>query len=157
MIRKSLSTLTLIAAVALVPACTGPADSGGSADSVAEPAQQPQEPAQEAEEPARAQWALSDLQVRIPSPPAQMRQACTEPKPPDLGCTTLCKPCITFHCVDGEWVESSIDWGMICDPPAPTGGPPVVCPRQPLQTHPEDPGDAVVHEGFCPAECDVCT
>ena len=28
---------------------------------------------------------------------------CESEKPDDLGCTTLCKPCVTFICVEGEW------------------------------------------------------
>ena len=69
--------------------------------------------------------------------------SCPANKPDDIGCTTMCKPCITWQCVNREWVRVDIDWSDgICDPLSPPDPPPFSCPRTP--------------EGFCPAECSIC-
>ena len=86
---------------------------------------------------------LADLPIKvdwqIPSP-----TACLEPRPDDIGCTTLCKPCKTWFCTDGEWVPHDISTpDFICDPPTSGfGDDPFACPKSP--------------EGFCPAECSFC-
>ncbi|MFN0301172.1 MAG: S1 family peptidase [Burkholderiales bacterium] len=50
--------------------------------------------------------------------PAPEPEACTQPEPKGFGCTTLCKPCIKYLCIDGNWVKTSIDWsGGICKKP----------------------------------------
>ena len=67
---------------------------------------------------------------------------CTTPKPDDIGCTTMCKPCITSFCVNKTWVRQDIDWPPeICEP-RPDPLPPTGCPR--------------TDTGFCPAECHIC-
>jgi len=86
--------------------------------------------------------ALADLPLRVVA--MKGSSGCVEEKPDDIGCTTMCKPCVTFVCREGEW--ESLDIGFpdeICDPPdIPSGPGPFGCPRTP--------------EGFCPAECSFC-
>lgn len=71
-------------------------------------------------------------------------EACTRPRPANLGCRFMCKPCITFVCENGEWQRESLDFpDEICEPRTPAGGTSATaCPR----------GDT----GFCPAECSIC-
>jgi len=84
-----------------------------------------------------------DLKVFDPSI-AGRTAGCEGPKPSDIGCTTLCKPCITYICLDGEWQAQRIDFpDEICRPIRTGSGPSATaCPRGP--------------NGFCPAECSVC-
>lgn len=84
-----------------------------------------------------------DMKVFDPTLAGQT-QGCIGPKPRDIGCTTLCKPCITFVCSDGEWKSDRIDFpDDICEPRGGGGGPSsTACPR--------------TDTGFCPAECSVC-
>lgn len=68
---------------------------------------------------------------------------CSDPRPEDQGCTTLCKPCRIFVCIDAEWVAESIDFPEgLCDPIDPAGPRPNGCPRD--------------ETNFCPAECSFC-
>lgn len=94
--------------------------------------------------PIRGELAITDLQVKLDAgEPSTEPQACTQPKPDNLGCTTVCKPCITWICVDGEWQREPIEWDDgLCSPPDPEEPGPFACPRD--------------ETGFCPAECSVC-
>ena len=69
--------------------------------------------------------------------------ACEEERPEDVGCTTICKPCLTWLCLDGEWVSEDISPpDFICDPPDLPDAPPIsACPSI---------------AGQCPAECSFC-
>ena len=67
---------------------------------------------------------------------------CTQPRPADIGCTTLCKPCVTWICVDGQWERFRIETPDLCEPREPTDPGPFGCPRD--------------ETGFCPAECSFC-
>lgn len=70
-------------------------------------------------------------------------EGCSGPKPDDIGCTTICKPCITFICSDGEWQAERIDFpDELCKPIGGGGPSATACPRGPT--------------GFCPAECSMC-
>jgi hypothetical protein len=67
---------------------------------------------------------------------------CTSPRPPDIGCSRICKPCVTSVCVDGEWERVDIDFpDGFCDR-GPMDPPFNTCPR--------------TGTGFCPAECHLC-
>ena len=85
-------------------------------------------------------FELSDLSIKVPDPPATMKCDPAE-RPDDIGCTTICKPCKTSFCVDGQWVPEDIDTSELCQRPG-TGIPPSCCPRGP--------------GFFCPAECSCC-
>lgn len=91
---------------------------------------------------ARLELALGDLPLKFDAGSSEQR--CTEPKPDDIGCTTLCKPCKIWICIDGEWDSDDFDWsGEICDGfDIDLGDDPAACPR--------------TAEGFCPAECSFC-
>ncbi len=66
-----------------------------------------------------------------------------EERPEDIGCTTLCKPCVTSLCLDGKWVAEHVEIPKdLCEPPEPDDPGPFGCPS----------GDF----GFCPAECSFC-
>ena len=68
---------------------------------------------------------------------------CTLPKPKDIGCTTIGKPCITYMCVAGEWEPINVD----TSPPS--------RPR-PRPNFPPIHDCSYSDTGFCPAECSVC-
>jgi hypothetical protein len=86
--------------------------------------------------------ALADLPVKVD--PGPLDPACPGPRPDNIGCTTLCKPCKIFLCIDGEWRAEDLPWpDGVCDgPEIDLGDDPFACPRSP--------------EGFCPAECSFC-
>lgn len=64
-------------------------------------------------------------------------------RPRDIGCSRICKPCVTFVCIDGEWEPLRMDFpDGLCDPRPPLDPPITACPRS--------------STGFCPAECSVC-
>jgi len=68
---------------------------------------------------------------------------CTDPRPSDIGCSRLCKPCTTFVCLDGEWKPQEITFPEgLCDPRGDLDPPFKTCPR--------------TSTGFCPAECHLC-
>ena len=83
---------------------------------------------------------VADFRVTMPglSDPS----GCAGERPADVGCTRLCKPCVTWKCEDGEWVrlELTTHNDPMCDPRHVPG--PTACPRTPT--------------GFCPAECSIC-
>ena len=85
------------------------------------------------------------MQIFDPSLAGQT-QGCQPPRPDDIGCSVLCKPCITFVCVEASWTAERIDFpDEICNPPGGGGGPGpdmTACPRS--------------DTGFCPAECSMC-
>ena len=87
--------------------------------------------------PEAPDWKLKDPDIPDTKP-------CDTPKPNDIGCTTICKPCKTFVCNNGEWESVDIDSpDFICDPPSgPSAPDPFGCPRG--------------GNGFCPAECSFC-
>ena len=106
--------------------------------------------------------ALQDVPIkvdwRIPNDPM-----CLEPQPDDIGCTTLCKPCLTFQCEDGEWVGINIDPpDFVCNPDFPGSGDDLTaCPRQSGLVLFSAAGDDFSGgqdeiPGFCPAECSFC-
>ena len=84
---------------------------------------------------------ISDIPLKVVTANGS---GCESEKPEDIGCTTLCKPCVTFICVEGEWERLDIDYpDGLCDPPNLPDPPPLSgCPR--------------TAEGFCPAECSFC-
>ena len=94
--------------------------------------------------PATSGLAIADfkLDLRTVANPKTEAACSAVVKPPDIGCTTLCKPCKTSVCQNGEWVRIDIATPELCKG-RPGGTPPSACPRTP--------------EGFCPAECHVCT
>lgn len=84
--------------------------------------------------------AISDFKLKLPDRDGP--SGCDESeRPKDVGCTTLCKPCLTSFCVDGKWVREKIEFGEECDP-LDLDFPPSGCPR--------------TQSGFCPAECHIC-
>ena len=85
---------------------------------------------------------MADLRINLSG--FSSSSECEGDKPPDIGCTTLCKPCVTWVCEDGDWVR--LDLTMSGDPMctgsnAPGGSDPAACPRRGT---------------FCPAECSYC-
>jgi hypothetical protein len=87
--------------------------------------------------------AISDLKIKLPATTETASSACPSPKPQNIGCTTLCKPCVTWICVGGKWERQDIDTSELCKPSGTSGGiPPTACPR--------------TATGFCPAECSFC-
>lgn len=94
--------------------------------------------------------AIGDFKLQLPEPPEpDPSRRCTEPKPDDIGCSLVCKPCVTFVCVDGEWVRQEIDFPEgICDPASTPE--PVACPLTEIKTE-----TGATHR-FCAAECDIC-
>ncbi len=69
--------------------------------------------------------------------------SCPGPKPKNIGCTTVCKPCKTYVCVNGAWVPTDLDWpDRLCESRPGTGGGGNVC--------------VGTDTGFCPAECSSC-
>jgi hypothetical protein len=94
--------------------------------------------------------AIGDFKMKLPDPPKpDPPTPCTTPKPDDIGCNFVCKPCVTFICVDGEWVRDEIDFpeGM-CD--SSPGLEPVGCPLTEIKT------ETGVSHRFCAAECAFC-
>lgn len=85
--------------------------------------------------------SIPDFQIAVF--PEHESEGCDESeKPDDVGCTTICKPCKTFVCVDGEWQPTDIKPPEdLCEP---RGGslPPRGCP--------------LGENRFCPAECHIC-
>lgn len=144
--RKAMYPALLVTGALLLLGCAGPTTSPPAEEGATE----------EAAADIRTQLALTDFEVRFPEPPqaqqAKLAQNCTEPKPPDLGCTTLCKPCVTFRCVDGEWVRDEIDWGILCEPRSPQDPGPTACRRSKLP----DQGTGLEVPGYCPPQCDIC-
>ncbi|MGH9429403.1 MAG: hypothetical protein ACRD2L_24220, partial [Terriglobia bacterium] len=47
--------------------------------------------------------ALSDFVLDIHN--IDGSSGCKKEKPKDIGCTTVCKPCVTWVCRNGEWVR----------------------------------------------------
>ena len=89
----------------------------------------------------RPKIAVSDLKMELPKSP--ISPACELPKPEDLGCTTICKPCVTWVCKEGKWERLDIQNPDICGSNGGPGSPPPsACPR--------------TDTGFCPAECKFC-
>ncbi len=87
-------------------------------------------------------FQIADFAVRVDLYDGQSQ--CEGEKPANIGCTTLCKPCIVFICENGEWVREDLDMQdeEFCKPHLPGDKPPSACPR--------------TSTGFCPAECSVC-
>src|SRR5436305_672309 len=67
---------------------------------------------------------------------------CTSPRPKDVGCTVVCKPCGTWICKDGKWVAYVIPPPRFCDSKTAGNASGTMCPRG--------------VDGFCPAECNIC-
>lgn len=68
---------------------------------------------------------------------------CAEPRPADIGCGAICKPCVSSVCIDGEWERVEIiPPEELCAPRGPMDPPFNACPRTP--------------DSFCPAECHIC-
>lgn len=97
--------------------------------------------------------AISDFELRTDlgeafEPPEEGQvdpDFCPLPKPDDIGCGQLCKPCVTHRCQDGEWVRHEVTFPEgLC----PTG---VSVDTVQVRTCPRDPETLV-----CPAECAVC-
>ena len=94
-----------------------------------------------------AQARISDLRINLNPLKVNFDKVikCTAPRPKDIGCTTLCKPCITWRCQEGKWVEFDLNTmdDAVCEAPADLGGKSIsACPRG--------------SEGFCAAECSIC-
>lgn len=87
--------------------------------------------------------AITDMPMKLdmgrPEP-----VGCPPPKPQNVGCTTICKPCKFWVCVEGEWKAENLTWPSgTCDGPnVDFGDDPSACPRR--------------LDGFCPAECSIC-
>jgi hypothetical protein len=74
-------------------------------------------------------------------------QACDPAEKPDEPICYICKPCLFYICVDGEWKLERMGWegDPLCEPrPGPSPAPWDTCPRDPAT-------------GVCPAECDFCS
>ncbi len=93
---------------------------------------------------------VSDVQIKLDTFTADLDvrhdpSQCSAPRPENIGCTTLCKPCIVWVCQDGQWERldlSTMD-DEICEPiDRPDAPDPFACPRD--------------ENGFCPAECSFC-
>lgn len=103
--------------------------------------------------PPSGSVAISDFELRTdlgeayePPQPGQIDpEFCPHPKPDDIGCTTIGKPCVRFRCQDGEWVREEITYpafigaGQGSVNTAET----ILCPRNPETL-------------ACPSECDLC-
>lgn len=91
---------------------------------------------------------VSDLQINLePFKAALDKQhdpkPCSSPRPANIGCRVLCKPCFTFFCENGRWVREAIEMpDGVCNRRPLGGRPASACPR----------GEG----GFCPAECSIC-
>lgn len=92
---------------------------------------------------------VADLRVNIGPMKAKLDEVnppsgCTSPRPDDIGCFTVCKPCVIFYCLEGEWVRLDVHdlADEFCQPLDPGGESPFGCPRD--------------ENGFCPAECGFC-
>lgn len=106
---------------------------------------------------------LADLAVKVEWPIPRTEE-CREPRPDNIGCTTLCKPCKTWICLDGEWVGQDISPpDFVCNgSTVGLGEDPFACPRVPVSALAgggstdlgPDFGD--FDGGFCPAECSFC-
>jgi hypothetical protein len=90
----------------------------------------------------------ADLAIRFPPFP---RPACDDPEPASFGCTTLCKPCKRYVCVEGEWIPIEVE------PPeglcrSRRSGTPYSKDKQdrPLVASPR------TADNRCPTECDLC-
>lgn len=73
--------------------------------------------------------AITDFELKLPDRdgPSGCDQSV---KPEDVGCTTVCKPCQTSICLDGEWVPDNVEMPKeICDPPDLPENRPFGCPR----------------------------
>ena len=95
----------------------------------------------------KAQTRISDLKINLNPLKSSFDRAikCNAPRPKDIGCTTLCKPCITWRCQEGKWVEFELNTtdDAICEASPDLGDQTLsACPRGP--------------EGFCAAECHIC-
>jgi hypothetical protein len=72
-------------------------------------------------------------------------EACSQPRPRRIGCTTLCKPCVVWVCKAGEWQRLTLPASPGCPGGSATG------PACPLIPSPLIPG-----HGTCPSGCSVC-
>ena len=90
----------------------------------------------------RSAIPITDLKLKLPDSPDTT--ACKLPKPADIGCTTICKPCKTFVCQNGEWEPHDVEPPeFVCDSSRGSNGQDIsACPRS--------------STGFCPAECSLC-
>ncbi len=94
------------------------------------------------------EWTFADFDLKLPenqNASARESERCPEPKPKGFGCKYLCKPCIRYICINGQWEELQYDWkeDPFCQPrPRPNSPRPSACPRSEV--------------GFCPAECSFC-
>ena len=68
--------------------------------------------------------------------------SCPGPKPANIGCSSICKPCIVHVCMNGEWTQYKLEWPKdMCSRPSSTTKA-KICPRSPT--------------GYCPPECQIC-
>lgn len=93
--------------------------------------------------------ALPEFEINVAPLVASLDTAnpptgCAQPRPDNIGCSLLCKPCIVWICQNNRWVQRSVETPKeICERRRPGGGPRLTaCPR--------------TSEGFCAAECSVC-
>ncbi len=84
---------------------------------------------------------INDVPLKL-APPDITAGCDLADKPDDIGCGLICKPCVKFICVHGEWVKDEVGWPPELCEPGPDTDPPVGCLASP--------------EGFCPAECHMC-
>jgi hypothetical protein len=82
---------------------------------------------------------LSDFDIQLPEPDSD---GCAAPRPANIGCSVVCKPCFIWNCEGGRWEREQIDWDAEMCGSAPGGDRPRACPRD--------------ENNFCPAECSIC-